>query len=124
MRLFLIFAFLLTVGSARADELTAGDLYSFCASNDKIVNTACRYYILGVVNGVRIGDSLYMGANRTFLERKKTILCNPDNMPQSEMVSLITDLLALNFKAYPEDKALPADTTIAAAMSRKFPCPK
>ncbi len=68
MRLFLTFVFLLTVGNARADELTAGDLYSFCVSNDKMVNTACRYYILGVVNGVRIGDSMYTGANRTFLK--------------------------------------------------------
>jgi hypothetical protein len=69
-------------------------------------------------------DSLYMGADRKLLERKKTIICSPDYMPQSEMVSYVTNLLGLNFKAYPEDKKLPADTTISAAMSQKFPCPR
>jgi hypothetical protein len=35
---------------ARADnEMTAGDLYSLCASADENDLTACRFYVFGVV---------------------------------------------------------------------------
>jgi Rap1a immunity proteins len=124
MRIFLVLVSFFFIGAAKADELTAGDLYSFCTSSDQMASTACRFYILGVVNGVRLGDGMYLGANKIAVERKRTIFCNPDNMLQSEMVDLIKNFFSRNFKNHPEDKDLPADTTISAAMGTKFPCPR
>jgi hypothetical protein len=67
----------------RADELTAGELLSFCTSTDQVASTACRFYVLAVVQGVGIGDSAYMDATPKFVEKKKTIFCLPDNTPET-----------------------------------------
>jgi Rap1a immunity proteins len=125
MRLVLTIALLLIAGSARADEMTAEDLYSFCASNDRMVSNACRFYVLGVVQGVGIGDGSYMDAkSNQLIERKKTIFCIPDDMPQSQMIDLVRDMLGLDFKRYPEDKKLAAAGMVTGIMHTKFPCPR
>src|SRR6266852_5497740 len=108
----------------RADELTAGELLSFCTSTDQVTSTACRFYVLGVVQGVGIGDSAYMDATPKLVEKKKTIFCLPDNTPESQMVTIVTDSMIKVFAAYPNNKRLPATGAILAAMFQKFPCPK
>jgi hypothetical protein len=125
MRLLLTFFLILIVRTARADELSAEDLYSFCTNKDQMVSNACRFYVLGVVQGVGIGDGSTMDASgNQMVGRKKTIFCIPDNMPQSQMVSLVRDMLGLDFKKYPEDKKLEAAGMVTGIMHTKFPCPK
>jgi hypothetical protein len=110
---------------ANAEELLAGDLYSFCVSNDQMISNACRFYVLGVVQGVGLGDGSTMDASgKQMVERKKTIFCIPEGMSQTQMVSLVRDLLALDFKVYPEDKKLAAAGMVAGVMHTKFPCPR
>jgi hypothetical protein len=108
----------------KADELTAGELYSLCTSTDQNASAACRFFVLGVVQGIEIGDGSYMDANRRLVERKKTILCLPESIPQTQMVSIVRDAMKTVLAAYPGDKDLPATSSILAAMNRKFPCPK
>ena len=109
--------------SANADELSAGELYSFCTSNDQMVSNACRFYVLGVVQGVGLGDGSTMDASgKQMVERKKTIFCIPDDMSQTQLVSLVRDLLGLDFKRYPEDRELTAVGMVAGIMHTKFPC--
>jgi hypothetical protein len=123
--LFVIGIGLLFPGSAKADgEMTAGELYSLCTSADQNAATACRFYVLGVVQGIELGDAAYMGANRQLVERKKTILCLPENTPQAQMVSIVKEAMKSVLTAYPADKDLPATSSIMAAMNRKFPCPR
>ncbi len=125
MRLLLTFFLILVVRTASADELSAENLYSFCTGKDQMVSNACRFYVLGVVQGVGIGDGSTMDASgKQMVERKKTIFCIPDNMPQSQMVSLVRDMLGLDFKMYPEDKKLEAAGMITGIMHTKFPCPR
>jgi Rap1a immunity proteins len=108
---------------ATSAELTAGDLYSFCISKDEMVQTACRFYVLGVVQGVELGDGGYMDhSTHKFVERTKTILCLPDGVGQSQMVLMVTEAMAKTFATYPSDKELPANSTVAAVMNRRFPC--
>ena len=123
MRPLLVFAVLLVAGTAQADELTAGDLYSFCTSNERVLSNACRFYILGVVQGVGLGDGTTMDASgKQMVERKKTIFCIPDDFSQSQMVGLVRDQLGLDFRAYPEDKNLAGVGMVAGVMRTKFPC--
>jgi hypothetical protein len=116
---------LASLGAAKADEeMTAGELFSFCTSADQVASAACRFYVLGVVQGIGIGDGTFMDATRKMVERKKTIFCLPENTPQTQMVTIVRDTMRQIFVAYPDDKKLPATSSILAAMNRKFPCPK
>jgi len=90
-----IILFLLSCAASTAakadDEMTAGGLYSFCTSADQVASTTCRFYIVGVVQGIGLGDGTFMDATRKMAERKKTIFCMPENTPQAQMVSIVTD---------------------------------
>jgi hypothetical protein len=106
-----------------AKEFTSGDLYAFCASKDQVAQTACRFYVLGVVHGIELGDGSYMDhATHRVVERTKTIMCVPDEVTQNQMVAIVTEMMAQDFVAYPDDKALPATSIIVAVMNRRFPC--
>ena len=107
-----------------ADALTAGELYSSCISADQTESNACRFYILGIVQGVGLGDGTYLDATRKLVERKKTIFCLPENTPQAQIVAIASDSLKQLFAVHPDDKKLPAATTILGVMILKFPCPK
>jgi hypothetical protein len=118
---------MLYASSAVADgQMTQGDLYTFCVATDETSQTACRFYVLGVVQGIEVGDSSYMDSTtRRLVERKKTIYCLPDGgLSQSEMVAIVKGVLQSVLTAYPKDKELPAQAAVLAAMNRKFPCPK
>jgi len=123
-----IILFLLSCAASTAakadDEMTAGELYSFCTSADQLASTTCRFYIVGVVQGIGLGDGTFMDATRKMAERKKTIFCMPENTPQAQMVSIVTDTMRQLFVAHPDDKKLPAIVSILAAMNHRFPCPK
>jgi hypothetical protein len=43
-------------------------------------------------------------------------------MSQTQMVSLVRDLLALDFTRYPEDRKLAAAGMVAGIMHTRFPC--
>ena len=107
-----------------ADALTAGEPYSFCISADQTESNACRFYVLGIVQGVSLGDGTYLDATRKLVARKKTIFCLPENTPQAQIVAIASDSLKQLFAVHPDDKKLPAATTILGVMILKFPCPK
>ena len=107
-----------------ADGLTAGELHSFCISAGQTELNACRFYVLGIVQGVGLGDGTYLDhATRKLVERKKTIFCPPENTPQAQIVAIARDSLQQLFAVHPDDKKLPAATTILGVMILKFPCP-
>jgi len=51
----------LASSAANAEELSAGQLYAMCTSKDEVATTACRFFIFGVVQGIRYGDGSVMG---------------------------------------------------------------
>jgi len=88
-----------------------------------MAQTACRFYVLGVVQGVQLGDGSSMDhSTHRFVEKTKTIMCVPDEVDQSQMVTVVRQTLAQEFTAYPGDKELPASSTVSAIMNRRFPC--
>jgi Rap1a immunity proteins len=114
---------LTTAAANAAGQMTGNDLQSLCNATDQVASTACRFYILGVVQGIEIGDGSYMNASRQMVERKKTILCMVETS-QSEMVGIVKDAMRQILSVYPDDGKLPATASILAAMSRKYPCPR
>jgi hypothetical protein len=120
-KLAIILAFLAS-NAANAEELSAGQLYEFCTSKDRVANSACRFFILGAVVGIGLGESSIMGPDRQFRERKKTILCMPDNVSQEQMVSIFVNTTRRVATIYPDDLKMPAVSLVSASMSRAFPC--
>ena len=70
-----------------------------------------------------MGDGGYMDySTRNLVERRKTIICLPAGVAQSQMVAIVKETMIKLFAAYPGDKDLPATSTVVAAMNRRFPC--
>ena len=122
MKKFIVLVFLLSNNVAVADELSARQLYEFCASTDMVSKTACRFFILGAVLGVGLGDSAVMGPDRQFRERPKTHFCIPSGILDSQMVDIFQRTAAVLAATYPNDLNSPAVSIVDAAMSHAFPC--
>jgi hypothetical protein len=122
-KLALILALLATT-PVEADELTAGLLYSFCNAKDELTNTACRFYILGVVQGIGFAGGSVMNDNSRLIAGRKTSFCAPENMSGSEMVAVFQKSMQSLGQMHAGDFKLPAVSLISAAMNRAFPCPK
>jgi hypothetical protein len=123
MRTLMLMLALVSFAAAAEREMTAGDLYSLCNSSGN-EQTACRFYILGAVQGIGLGDGSFMGRDGQFVERRKTIFCAPTNMSQSQMVGVFQKTMQLLERVFPQDLKEPAIALIAAAMHQKFPCQK
>jgi hypothetical protein len=113
---------ILGVTGANADDLSTGQILAACDANDRVLQTACRYFIYGAVEGLRLGDSTVVGANKDMVARNSTHFCIPDNMPQDTMMSVYRTAMKFDLAKYPEDAKLPAISTIDAAMNQMYPC--
>ena len=90
-----LLALLIAGPAMAASEMTAGDLYSLCASADENDLTACRFYVFGVVQGVILAST--MTANRKFVEKNNTVICLPDAVSRNQMVAIVRDTLRMTF---------------------------
>ena len=115
-----LLALLLASPAKAASEMTAGDLYSLCASADESDLSACNFYVFGVVQGVILGST--MTANRKFVEKNNTVICLPDAVSRNQMVAIVRDTLRMTFAVYPRDRDLPAAGVVTAVFLQKFPC--
>ncbi len=106
---------------ATADQLTAGELLGFCSASDSGSNTVCRFFVLGVVEGVQSADGTTM-KGKEFVEGTKTIMCLPDNLPASTMVAVVRAFIDGVTKHYPDDAKLPAVSAVLGAMAQRYPC--
>jgi hypothetical protein len=100
--------------------LSAGQLYEFCTSKEPVATSACRFFILGAVLGIGFGDGAIMGPDRQVRERKKTLFCIPDDMSQSQMVSIFVNTMRLVATKYPDDLKMPAISAVGAYMNGLF----
>lgn len=123
MRKLAVVLVFLASSAANAEELS-GQLYAMCTSKDEVATTACRFFIVGVVQGIGYGDSSVMGPDSHLRQRSTTHFCIPDDMRQSQMVSVFQNTVRLLVTKYPEDLKSPAVSIVDAAMDRAFPCAK
>jgi hypothetical protein len=123
--LFALIISLVACLPAKAEELDGGQLYAFCTSTDAVASAACRFFILGAVTGISMGDGSTKGkeGQAHYVERKKTHFCMPDDMPQDEMVNVFVITVRMLVMKYPEDLKEPAIALVDAAMHNRFPCP-
>ena len=101
--------------TAIADQMTVADLQQICSGKDIESQSACRFFILGVVEGASLGTEL------------KTVggpLCIAPGVSSSALVASVKKMMQAVLIAYPEDKSLPAAGFVAAAAMKSYPCEK
>jgi hypothetical protein len=107
---------------AHAQEITAGQLYAFCASTDRLAERACTYFIYGAVEGLIMADGTTRLPNGELQEGTTNIFCMPTGIAQSTMVKLFKQTSEQLITISPQDLDSPAVAVVAAAMRQAFPC--
>ncbi len=104
--------------SANAKEMTAGDLQQICSSKNPDIDAPCRFYIMGIVQGITIG--LGMADGKVAVGRP----CIPDDLQDSKLETLVKAKLGADLTVNPEDKDLPASSFVGAVIGTTFRCSK
>jgi hypothetical protein len=104
--------------TVEAKELTAGDLQQICSTQDPDIDAPCRFYILGILQGISIG--IGMADGKVTGGRP----CIPDDIQDSKIETLVKAKLGADLMVYPHDKDLPASSFVASVIATTFACRK
>lgn len=99
-----------------ADTMTVGDLQQICTDASAESKSACKFYILGVAQGIRLGMSVADGKS------DGGRLCLPDDVPSSGLAFLVKKNIGEILMFYPKDRALEASGFVGAALIKQYPC--
>jgi hypothetical protein len=113
---------LVLVSSVRAADsgsaMTVGDLQDICAAPSADRKSACRFYILGITQGLSVGMSIAEG------KTKGGRPCIPDDTSSQTLELTVKMKLGQILMMFPEDKTLDASGLIGAILVNTFPCTK
>lgn len=98
---------------AYADEMNVDDLKTLCAGADEASKAGCKFYILGVADGIGVANAA--------TAHQKT-LCVPDSISSLTMTSVVRKSIGEDLMMFPDDKDLPANSLVGAALAGHFPC--
>ena len=110
--------FSFAAAAADSSAMTAGDLQDICTGPSAESKAACRFYILGITQGVGMGMSIADG------KTKGGRPCIPDDTPDSALELAVKIKLGEDLMVYPDDKKLDASGVIGAILVNTFSCRK
>lgn len=99
--------------TANAEQMTVADLYGFCTSKDGTVHNACKFYILGVFEGVQVAAGVV---------EDKTHFCVPEELSSTAMEMIVRKDIGADLAVYPDDSKMPAISFVAGVIVKEFPC--
>ena len=103
---------------AVSDAMTAGDLQQICLGSSVESNAACRYYILGVAQGIDLGMLIAGG------KTKGGRPCVPENISSSALEIAVKARMGEDLAVFPDDRRAYASGIVGAAIVVTFPCRK
>jgi hypothetical protein len=105
---------------ASADEqaMTAGDLQEICIGSSPESKAACRFYLLGITQGLSMGMSIADG--KTEGGRP----CIPENLSGSAIELAVKIKMGQDLMVFPDDRKLDASGFVSAMIVSTFPCRK
>ncbi len=110
---------LISASAFAADSaMTAGDLQRRCLATDAESKAACRFYILGITQGITLGMGIAGGKTQGGRP------CVPDNISASALESAVKVKLGQDLIVFPDDRKLDASGVVGAIMVLTFPCEK
>jgi hypothetical protein len=107
------FATLSVVFPAYADEMKVEDLKTLCTGADDVSKAACKFYILGVADGIDVANAA-TSEHKTF--------CLSDGISGPAMTFAVKKSIGEDLMMFPADKDLPANGFVGAALATQFPC--
>ena len=102
-----------TALGVQADQMTVADLQQICAGSSLDTQNACRFFILGVVEGASLGNGAKTAAGP---------LCIAPGVSDTALVAGVKKMMQADLVAFPEDKSLAAAGFVVAAAMKVFPC--
>jgi hypothetical protein len=114
---------LMTVGtkeskppSAEDKAMTAGELQQICIDSSAESKAACRFYLLGITQGISMGMVIADG------KTKGGRPCVPDNLSASAIELAVKMKLGEDLMVFPDDRKMDASGFVAAILVSTFPC--
>ena len=102
--------------NTHAQTMTADDLQAMCVRADTGSNMACKFYILGMTQGVSLGMDI--ADKKTRGGRP----CIPDGMTGSALELAIRVKMGHDLRLFPDDGKQDAAGLVGAILVNTFPC--
>jgi hypothetical protein len=100
--------------AAFAEQMTVDDLQQICSGRDTASQNACRFYILGVVEGASVGTGRNVSG--------RTLCIAAEEIPSPALADAVKQKMRADLIAFPEDKSLAASGFVIAAAMKSYPC--
>ena len=104
--------------SAEAKAMTAEDLREICVGASAESKASCRFYLLGITQGISMGMAIADGKTQGGRP------CLPDDLSSSAIELTVKMKLGQDLMVYPDDQRLDASGVVAAILVSTFPCRK
>jgi hypothetical protein len=104
--------------SAEEKAMTAGDLQEICIGASAESKAACRFYLLGITQGISLGMAIADGKTQGGRP------CVPDNLSDSAIELAVKMKMGQDLMVYPDDHKLDASGLVGAILVSTFPCRK
>lgn len=98
--------------------MTAEDLQQICIGSTSESKAACRFYLLGITQGISMGMSIADGKTQGGRP------CIPDNLSATAIELAVKMKLGEDLMVYPDDRKLEASGVVGAILVLTFPCRK
>jgi hypothetical protein len=105
---------------ASADEkaMTAGDLQEICIGSSAESKAACRFYLLGIKQGISVGMGIADG------KTQRGRPCIPENLSAAAIELTVKMKMGEDLMVFPDDHNLDASGLVGAILVSTFPCRK
>jgi len=104
--------------SSDEKAMTAGDLQEICIGSSAESKAACRFYLLGISQGISLGMSMADG------KTQGGRLCIPEDLSSSAIELAVKMKMGQDLMVFPDDRKLDASGLVGAMLVSSFPCRK
>lgn len=96
--------------------MTAGDLQEICIGSGAEAKASCRFYLLGITQGISLGISIADGKTQGGRP------CIPENLSASSIELAVKMKMGQDLMVFPDDRKLDASGLVGAILVSTFPC--
>lgn len=98
--------------------MTAGDLQEICIGSSPEAKASCRFYLLGIRQGLSMGMDIADGKTQGGRP------CFPDNLSASAIELVVKMKMGQDLMVFPDDHNLEASGLVGGILVSSFPCRK